>query len=285
MNKEYSEIIEAKKKFWKFDIAELFRYSDLVLMFVKRDFISVYKQTLLGPIWFFLQPIFTTLIFTLVFGKIGALSPEGVPVFLYYLAGIVLWQYFADCLTKTSTTFVANQHVFGKVYFPRLTVPISIILSNMLKLGVQLLLFIVVLLIHVFFKGYQIEINSIVLLFPFLILLMAGMGLGFGLIISSLTIKYRDLQFMIQFGVQLLMYVTPGIIMSYTDLTKNLPDYAWAFKINPIGPVIETFKYGVLNAGSFSWFSLAYSTLFTLIILFAGIFTFNKTEQNFMDSI
>ncbi|MFA7273197.1 MAG: ABC transporter permease [Crocinitomicaceae bacterium] len=285
MAKEYIEIIESKKKFWHLDLFELLRYSNLIRMFVKRDFISVYKQTILGPIWFFLQPIFTTLIFTLVFGKIGELSPKGTPVFLYYLSGIVLWQYFADCLTKTSVTFVANQHVFGKVYFPRLTVPISIIISNMLKLGVQLLLFIVALLLHAFLTNYTIQLNFAILLVPYLILLMAGMGLGFGLIISSLTIKYRDLQFMIQFGVQLLMYITPGIIMSYSDLTKNLSEYVWAFKMNPIGPIIETFKYSVLNAGSFSWYSLVYSSMFTIIILFAGIFTFNKTEQNFMDSI
>lgn len=285
MEKEQVKIIEAKKQFWKFDLAELLRYSDLIRMFVKRDFISIYKQTILGPVWFFLQPIFTTVIFTLVFGKIGALSPDGTPSFLYYLAGIVLWQYFADCLTKTSSTFVANQHVFGKVYFPRLTVPISIIISNFLKLGIQLMLFFVVLLIHAFYKGYKIEINWAFALFPFLTFLMAGMGLGFGLIISSLTIKYRDLQFMIQFGVQLLMYVTPGIIMSYSDLTQILPEFAWAFDINPIGPVIETFKYGVLNAGTFSWLALAYSAMFTFIILLIGIFVFNKTEQNFMDSI
>jgi lipopolysaccharide transport system permease protein len=262
MSNQINEIIEPKKKFWKFNLVELLRYSDLIRMFVKRDFISVYKQTILGPLWFFLQPIFTTLIFTLVFGKVGALSPEGVPVFLYYLSGIVLWQYFADCLTKTSTTFVANQHIFGKVYFPRLTVPISTVISNILKLGVQLVLFIVILLIHVFYNGYQIELNSTLLLFPFLIVLMASMGLGFGLIISSLTIKYRDFQFMVQFAVQLLMYITPGIIMSYTNFTKNLPEYTWAFKINPIGPVIETFKFGIFNDGYFSWSSLGYSSIF-----------------------
>jgi lipopolysaccharide transport system permease protein len=276
--------IQPRRNLLDINLKEVWRYRDLMILFVRRDFVSVYKQTILGPIWFFIQPIFTTLIFTFVFGRAGNFSPDGKPTFLYYLAGIVLWQYFADCLKKTSTTFITNKDIFGKVYYPRLIMPFSIVLSSLLKLGVQLFLFIVFYLIAIF-SGADITINSSLALFPVLILLMAGMGTGFGLLISSLTTKYRDLNFLIEFGVQLLMYITPGIIMTYEAFVQSMPKYEWLFKWNPIGPVIETFKHGSLDAGIFSIPMLVFSTIFTFVVLFLGIIVFNKTEQNFMDTV
>lgn len=277
--------IQSRRHLFDIDFKELWRYKDLIYLFVKRDFIAVYKQTILGPSWFFIQPIFTTLIFTFVFGRVGKLSPDGTPVFLYYLAGLVLWQYFADCIKKTSDTFIANQGVFGKVYFPRLAIPISIVISSLLKLGVQLLLFIIVFLFYFLVKGYSPQINSSILLIPFLILLIAGLGMGIGLIISSLTTKYRDLKFLIEFGVQLLMYITPGIIMSYESFITTIPKYAFLAKYNPIGWVIESFKHATVQAGVLSIEGLTYSFVFMIIILFLGIIIFNKTEQNFMDTV
>jgi lipopolysaccharide transport system permease protein len=284
VEKEKIHEIQPRRGLLDINLKEVWRYRDLMLLFVRRDFVSVYKQTVLGPAWFFIQPIFTTLIFTFVFGNVGKFSPEGKPTFLYYLAGIVLWQYFAECLKKTSTTFITNKDIFGKVYYPRLIMPFSIVLSSLLKLGVQLLLFIVFYVIAVF-SGTEITMNASIALFPLLIILMAGMGTGFGLLVSAMTTKYRDLKFLLVFGVQLLMYITPGIIMSYGDFIKNMPDYAWVFRWNPIGPVIETFKHATLDAGTFSPWMLLYSIGFTLVLMFLGIIVFNKTEQNFMDTV
>lgn len=266
------------------DLKSVWEYRDLLLLLVRRDFVAKYKQTILGPLWFFIRPIFTTLIFSFVFGKIGQFSPEGKPVFLYYLAGIILWQYFSDCLINSSKTFITNKDTFGKVYYPRLIIPFSITVSGLLTFGIQFLLFIIVYIITVSYGG-EIAINNTIAFFPLLIVLMAGMGTGFGLIISSLTTKYRDLRHLLDFGVQLLMYLTPGIIMSYQSIIETIPGFAWIFKLNPIGPVIETFKHGVLGAGTFSWPMLGYSFIFTVFILFLGIIVFNKTEQNFMDTV
>lgn len=273
-----------KRNLLDVNLSELFQYKDLIYLFVKRDFISIYKQTILGPLWFFIQPIFTTLIFSFVFGRVGNFAPEDKPVFLYYLAGIVLWQYLADCLKMVSNTFIENQSVFGKVYFPRLVVPISIVISNLLKLGVQLILFIIV---YIFFylSGSSLEINATIALFPLLVIIMAGLGMGLGLIISSLTTKYRDMRFLIEFGIQLVMYVTPGIIMSYSDFVRLMPKYEWVFKFNPVGHIIETFKYATLDSGYFSWNHLLYSIGFTTILLIIGVILFNRTEKNFMDTV
>ena len=278
------QVIKPQRSIFEVNLKEIWRYRDLLVLFVRRDFVSQYKQTILGPIWFFIQPIFTTLIFTFVFGRVGNFAPEGKPAFLYYLAGIVLWQYFADSLVKTSNTFNENQNIFGKVYFPRLIMPLSVISSNLLKLGVQIILFVSFYAFYLF-QGGTLEINSKILFLPLLILLMAGMGLGFGLIISSLTTKYRDLRFLVSFGVQLLMYVTPGIIMSYSEFLIQAPKYAWAIKLNPMGPVIEAFKHATINAGTFSVNGLIYSAVFTIILLIFGTILFNKTEQNFMDTV
>lgn len=282
--KENIREIRAGRKIPAINLREVWQYRYLLLLFVRRDFVAVYKQTILGPIWFFIKPVFTTLIFSLVFGKVGQFSPEGKPIFLYYLGGIILWQYFADCLRETSQTFVTNKNIFGKVYFPRLIMPLSVVVSSLLKLGVQLLLFVTVYIITVQ-AGMTVNINSSLALLPLLIVLMAGMGTGFGLLVNSLTTKYRDLKFLLDFGVQLLMYITPGIIMSYNAFLENMPKYAWAFKWNPIGPVIEIFKHGTMNAGTLQWPMLIYSILFTFAVLIAGLMVFRKTEQNFIDTV
>lgn len=277
-------VITPQRHLLDVDYKELWRYRDLIFLFVKRDFIAVYKQTIMGPLWFFIQPIFTTLIFTFVFGKAANFAPSGAPVFLYYLSGIILWQYFADCFKKTADTFITNQGIFGKVYFPRLVVPISIVVSSLLKLGVQLILFVIMYIVF-YYRGANVGINSTLLLFPLLVLIMAGLGMGFGLVITSLTTKYRDLKFLLDFGIQLVMYITPGIIMSYEDFIINMPRWKWVININPLGPVIETFKHAAVDAGTFSWPHLAYSIGFMIVSLFFGIIIFNRTEKNFMDTV
>ncbi len=262
---------------------ELWMYRDLIFLFVRRDFVALYKQTILGPIWFFIQPIFTTVVFTVVFGSVGGLNPPGVPAFLYYLAGIVLWNYFSETLLKTSNTFIENQHLFGKVYFPRLTVPISIVISNLLKMGVQFLLFIGVFVVYCV-KG-QVHIQYSILLFPMLLLLLAILGMGAGIFISAVTTQYRDLRFLVQFGVQLLMYVTPGIILSYDMIVQRFPEFSWIADLNPLYPIVETFKHGWLSAGTFTWQSLGISALIAIFTLLISVWVFNRTEQNFMDTV
>lgn len=275
--------ITPRKNPFQLHLKDIWLYRDLVMLFVRRDFVAVYKQTILGPIWFFLQPIFTTVVFTVVFGSVGGLNPPGVPPFLYYLSGIVLWNYFADCLMKTSSTFIDNQHLFGKVYFPRLAVPLSIVISNLIKLGVQFLLFLAV--FGWYYARGEVQVQSTVFLFPVLLVLMAMLGMGAGIFISALTTKYRDLRFLLQFGIQLLMYVTPGIILSYDMIVQKFPQFVWVVELNPIYPLIETFKHGWLQAGTFSWLSLGVSAGITFITLLTGIVIFNRTEQNFMDTV
>jgi len=260
---------------------EIVKSKDLLFLFVKRDFISIYKQTILGPLWFFIQPILTTLIFTVVFGKIAGISTDGLPKILFYLSGITFWNYFSECLTKTSNTFIENQNIFGKVYFPRLILPISIVCSSLLKFGIQFLLFLVIWIYYMGHYKYNIEPNSYILLFPFLIILTGLLSLSIGIIITSITTKYRDFRFLIQFGIQLWMYATP-IIYPLSSLSGNLKNMAM---INPMTSIIETFKFSFLGEGIFSWFHVGYTALFTLITLIFGIVLFNKTEQNFMDTV
>lgn len=282
MNDYHLEITPRKNPF-HLHIKELWHYRDLIFLFVRRDFVSFYKQTILGPLWFFLQPLFTTVVFTVIFGSVGGLNPPDIPAFLYYLAGIVFWNYFAECFLKTSNTFIDNQHLFGKVYFPRLTIPLSIVISNLLKLGVQFLLF-----LGVFFWYYlrgEVKVNHTIWLLPILVFHIAILGMALGIIISSLTTRYRDLRFLLQFGIQLLMYITPGIILSYQSIVQKFPQFVWIVELNPIYPVIETFKHGWLQAGTFSWMSLGTSFCITFIMLLVGMVIFNRTEQNFMDSI
>lgn len=272
--------IKPKNDLLKLNLIDVWNYRDLLVLLVRRDFVSFYKQTILGPLWFFLQPVLTTIMFTLVFGKMGGFSTDEIPQPLFYLAGVTLWNYFAECLTKTSTVFTANASLFGKVYFPRLIMPLSIVASNLVRFAVQFLLFILVLIFY-FVKGANIHITFAAALFPLLIILMAGMGLGLGMIISAMTTKYRDLSFLITFGVQLLMYATTVIY----PLSAAPEKYRWLISANPMTSIIETFRYGFLGKGTFSWYSLSYTTMVTFLLVLFGTIVFNKVEKNFIDTV
>lgn len=272
--------IKPKSKVFNIDISELWHHRDLVLMFVKRDFSTVYKQTILGPLWFFIQPILTTITFTIIFGNIAKIPTDGIPPILFYLSGITLWNYFSDCLTATSDTFIKNANIFGKVYFPRLVIPISIVISNLMKFGVQLFLFLIVYAYYII-SGSPLHPNWALLLLPLLVLNMGFIGLGAGMIVSAMTTKYRDLRFVITFGIQLLMYATP-IIYPLSSIPEQ---YRWAVELNPMAAIIETFKYSFIGIGSFSIASLMQSMLLSIIILFIGTLTFNKVEKTFMDNV
>lgn len=280
---KYNEITP-KRKLFDINLKEVWDYRDLLFLFVKRDFVATYKQTVLGPVWFFIQPIFTTIIFSVIFGRLAELSTDGMPPFLFYLAGITCWGYFSESLTKTSNTFVSNSGLFGKVYFPRLILPLSIVSSNLLKFGVQFLLFISCLLYYVFVERLSFDTSYLVFFTPVLILMMGGLGLGLGLIVSSLTTKYRDLQFLIVFGVQLFMYATP-VVYPLSLAKEKLGEYGWIASLNPMSSIIETFKYSFLGKGTFDAGSLVYSMVFILVILVIGVITFNKVERSFMDTV
>ena len=282
-DKNWDLIIQNKSSLFRLDLHEVWRYRDLLRMYVKRDIITFYKQTILGPMWFFIQPIMTTIMFMFVFGGIAGISTDGVPQAVFYLAGLVCWNYFADCLTKCSDTFNANQQIFGKVYFPRLIVPFSIVISNMVKMGIQLVLFLVVYAYYFIVLG-TFEINWTIVLFPVLLLMLASLGLGFGLVISSLTTKYRDLRFLITFGVQLWMYATP-VIYPLSVMKLNYPDKIWVIVANPLTAIIETFKYGYTGVGVFEWNYLLYSFVMSIAVLLLGIIVFNRVQKNFMDVI
>ncbi len=273
--------IKPKNKLLSIDFKEMWQYRDLFTMFVKRDIITQYKQTILGPSWFFIQPMFTTIMYMVVFGGIAGISTDGLPQPLFYLSGVLCWQYFADCLNKTSSTFISNQGIFGKVYFPRLIVPLATVTSNLLRLFIQLSLF---LLVYAYYWIIDVTImtNWYVLLFPVLVLLLAGLALGFGILISSLTTKYRDLTILFTFIVQLWMYATP-IIYPLSTITND--KIRMVMLLNPITSIVETFKYGTLGIGSFSWGALGYSFGFMVVLLLIGIVIFNKTQRSFMDTV
>lgn len=279
-NEQWDLIIEGRSSLFDLKIREVWHYRDLLLMFVKRDFVSFYKQTVLGPVWFFIQPLFTTIIFTFVFGNLAKLSTDGLPQPLFYLAGITAWNYFADCITKTSTVFKDNSNIFGKVYFPRLIMPLSIVTSNLVRFGVQMLLFIGM-MIYYWAVGANFHITSAIFLFPVLVVMMALLGLGLGLIITAMTTKYRDLSFLVTFGVQLLMYITTVIY----PLSAAPEKYRRLIELNPMTGMIEAFRYAFLGQGEFTAWSLGYSGLVTLVILILGIVIFNKTEKNFVDTV
>lgn len=280
-NHEWS--IEAKSSLLDLKLSEVWAYRDLLILLVRRDFISFYKQTILGPLWFFIQPLFTTIIFTFIFGNLAGISTDGLPKPLFYMAGITAWNYFADCLTKTSTVFRDNAGIFGKVYFPRLIMPLSIVVSNLVRFGVQMLLF-VLLIAYYYFIGANFNMSWATCLFPVVVILMALLGLGAGMIISAMTTKYRDLAFLVSFGVQLLMYATT-VIYPLSEAINKYPKYAWIIKYNPMTPIIETFRFGFLGEGSFSWASLGNATGITLLFLILGIIIFNKVERNFVDTV
>lgn len=279
--KEWDLTIEPHTSIFHLSFRDLWRYRDLLVLLVKRDFISFYKQTILGPLWFFLQPLFTTLIYVIIFSRLAGISTEGLPAPLFYMAGIIGWNYFAECLTKTSTVFRDNAGMFGKVYFPRLIMPISIVLSNLVKFAVQLLLLGLVIVFYVAAKDFRPETNMYVLFLPAAVCLMAGLGLASGLIISAMTTKYRDLSFLVTFGVQLLMYATP-VIYPVSVVSEK---YRWILTLNPMTGIFEGIRYGLFGRGTFDWSVIGYSAAFTIILFIVGVLVFNKVEKNFVDTV
>jgi lipopolysaccharide transport system permease protein len=276
----WDEIITSKNRLFDLRLKELWDHRDLIFLFVRRDFISVYKQTILGPLWYLIQPLFTTVIFVIVFGNIAKISTDGNPQILFYMSGLIFWNYFADCLNKTSNTFLNNAHIFGKVYFPRLSVPISIIITNLITFSIQFGL-LLIFYFYYFTNHARLQPNPYLLLLPVLIISTGLLGLGTGIIISSLTTKYRDLKFLLTFALQLMMYATPVIYPLSTIPAK----YQIFLLINPMTAIIETFRYALLGSGSINLLNLGYSILFTILALFLGIIIFNRVEKNFMDTI
>ena len=281
-DEKWTTEIRPKDKLLSVDFKEIWRYRDLMMLFVKRNIITQYKQTILGPLWYVIQPMMTTVMYMVVFGGIAKISTDGLPQPLFYLAGISFWQYFADCLTKTSNTFVNNAGIFGKVYFPRLVTPLSDVISNLVRFGIQLALFFVVYLYYVLFTDVHIQPNAYALLFPFLIVLLAGLALGFGILFSSMTTKYRDLQLLLGFFVSLWMYATPVIYPLSTITNDKL---RLVMQLNPLTGIVEFFKYGMLGVGAHDWWMLGYSFAFMILLLSIGIVVFNKVQKSFMDTV
>lgn len=277
---QWTEIIEPRGSLFDLRLGDVWRYRDLVMLFVQRDFVSNYKQTILGPIWFFIQPLLTTITFYIIFGRVAKLDTSGLPPFIFYLAGITVWSYFSQSLTAVSTVFVTNAAMFSKVYFPRLTMPLSIVLSNLVRFGIQFGLFLVV-WVYYFVTTSALHPNWLLVLTPLLVVLMGLLSLGLGMIFSALTTKYRDLSMLLTFGIQLLMYATPVII----PLANVSPKYRWIMVANPMSAIVETFRYGFLGSGTLNWTYLAYSVLSTIIILLIGTVTFNKVEKSFTDTV
>ena len=274
-------VIKPHEKLWKVDLGEIWRYRDLIQLFIKRNIVVQYKQTVLGPLWYLIQPILTVIMNMVVFGGIAKMSTDGVPQALFYMAGNVCWFYFADCLNQTASTFTTNQNMFGKVYFPRLVVPIATVLSNLLRFGIQLGLFVVIYL-YFFFNGSDVHLTWAIVLFPLFIVMLAGLGLGFGILVSSMTTKYRDLSILFTFIVQLWMYATPIVYPISMVQEGTLRTLIMA---NPMTSIIEAFKYATLGQGYFSWWTLGYSSVFMSILLIIGIVVFNKVQRSFMDTV
>ena len=281
-NLSWTTEIKPKNKLLSIDFKEIWQYRDLMLLFVKRNIITQYKQTILGPLWYFIQPIMTTVMYMVVFGGIAKISTDGLPQPLFYLAGISFWQYFADCLNKTSNTFVSNAGIFGKVYFPRLVTPLSDVISNLVRFTIQFVLFLIVYAYYAIFTDVQIHTNWYILLLPLLIVMLAGLALGFGILFSSMTTKYRDLQLLLSFFVSLWMYATPVIypLSTITNDTLRL-----VMQLNPLTGIVEFFKYGMLGVGVHDWWMLGYSFGFMVVLLAIGIIVFNKVQKSFMDTV
>mgnify|MGYP003576073731 CR=1 FL=1 len=276
----WTKIIEPRTSLLDLRLNDLWQYRDLVMMFIRRDFVSNFKQTILGPLWFFIQPLLTTLTYVVIFGRVAKLSTDGIPMLLFYLSGITIWNYFSETLTRTSGVFRENANLFGKVYFPRLTMPVSIVISNLLRFVIQFILFLII-WIYFLATTNTIQPNVFLLLTPLLILIMGLLALGFGMIISALTTKYKDLTFLVTFSIQLLMFATPVIYPM-----SSVPDqYKTILAANPISAVIETFRFGFLGSGYFSWGLLLYSFVFSLVIMFLGVIVFNRVEKKFTDII
>jgi lipopolysaccharide transport system permease protein len=279
-SEHWTEVIQPESKLLQLKLREVWRYKDLVMMFVRRDFVANYKQTILGPIWIFLQPLLTTLTYMLIFGRLAGFAPHGVPMLAFYLAGVTIWNYFSETLTKTATVFKDNAQMFGKVYFPRLSMPVSIVISNLIRFLIQFALFIVVCLYYIYQKS-SVSPNIYILLTPVLILMMGILALGFGMIISALTTKYRDLIYLLTFGIQLLMFATPVIY----PLERASAGFRWIILANPMSSIVESFRYAFLGSGIFNWNYLLYSFIMSIIILFLGTIVFNKVERSFTDTI
>ena len=275
--------ITPKNNFFSLNLNEVWQYRDLLFLFVKRDVVTVYKQTILGPLWYLIQPLLTSVTFTVIFNNVAGISTGNVPPFLFNLAGITIWNYFTACLSGTSDTFRSNASIFGKVYFPRIIVPISIVVSNLLKFGIQFLIFIVV-YIYYYLQGAAISLNSSVVFLPMLILLMGVLGLGLGMLISSLVTKYRDFTFLISFGVQLLMYLS-AVMYPMALIKEKIPNYGWIVQYNPLAYIIEATRYMLLNIGQMSLSGLFYTFVVTIILFFIGLLIFNKTEKSFIDTV
>ena len=278
-------LIRPKSGWFDLPVKELFRYKDLILLFVKRDFVSLYKQTVLGPAWAVIQPFLTTIVFSLVFGTMAGLAPEGVPSFLFYLSGTVVWTYFANCLTRTSDTFIANAAILGKVYFPRLVMPVSTVLSKLIDFAIQYGFFLVFLVIYGL-TGAAIRPNWLVLLTPLLLLQLAMLSLGCGVIISAATTKYRDLRMLVSFGVQLWMYASP-VAYDMFSMSAFAPGgkYYSLYMLNPVTPIVNLFRYAYLGLGQVDWQSYGISWAVTCCLLFAGIVLFSRVEKTFMDTV
>lgn len=277
---EWSMIIRPKRNLFDLRLGELWRYRDLIGLFVRRDFVAIYKQTILGPLWYLIQPVLTTIIFTVIFGNFAGLPTDGLPQFLFYLSGTVIWGYFAEVLNKTSNTFTTNAQLFGKVYFPRMAAPISVLISSLIAFGIQFLLF-MGFLAYFLISGSTAQPNLWVLITPLLLVIMAGLGLGFGIIVSSLTTRYRDLRFLVTFGVQLWMYATPVIYP-----VSSIPErFRPLIQANPVTPIVEAFRFAYLGAGTVDLLNLFYSFGFMVIVLFIGILLFNRIETTFMDTV
>jgi len=275
------EVITPKRGMFDVRLHELWGYRDLILLFVRRDFVAQYKQTILGPLWFIIQPVLTALMFYVVFGMIASIPTQGVHQFLFYFTGLTVWGYFSECFTKTSGTFIANANLFGKVYFPRLTVPISIVISGLFKLLIQLVILIILIGIFSLSGIQQISVDWTIIFFPVYVLLMAFLGLGLGILFSALTTKYRDLSFLLTFGVQLLMYATP--IIYPLSFTSGKIHNALAY--NPLTSILENVRYSIYGIGQFDAFGLLYTASFTLVVLILGVLVFNRIEQFFMDTV
>jgi len=276
----WTEIIEPRTNLLDLRLGDVWRYRDLVMLFVRRDFVSNYKQTILGPLWFFIQPLLTTIIFYIIFGRVAQLGTDGIPPFIFYLAGNTVWGYFSQSLTAVSTVFTTNAAMFSKVYFPRLTMPLSIVISNLVRFGIQFGLFMMV-WVYYLFTSSAIHPNAYLLLTPVLVILMGLLSLGLGMIFSALTTKYRDLAMLLTFGVQLALYATPVIY----PLSKVPPKWLWLILANPMSAITETFRVGFLGSGTFNWLYLGYSALATLVILLFGTVVFNRVEKSFTDTV
>jgi len=275
--------ITPKNKFFSLNLKEVWQYRDLLLLFVKRDVITVYKQTVLGPLWYLIQPLFTSVTFTIIFNNVAGIDTGTVPPFLFNLAGITVWNYFTACLTGTSDTFKANAAIFGKVYFPRIITPLSVVISNLVKFGIQFLIFIGFYIFY-YFQGANLGLNGLILFFPILIIIMGILGLGLGMLISAMVTKYRDFSHLIGFGIQLLMYLS-AVMYPMSLIKDKLPGYGWLVEYNPLAYIIETARYMLLDVGEVSVLGLSYTLAVTIAVFFIGLLVFNKTEKSFIDTV